>query len=138
PAPTCSWSTSSKNGNEQSVGSQIVPGIWTGSPEGAEALYVWNLLIQPDANIDFGGLHLYYETGASMGFGPDPSVWFADLALWEAQGDVFVGAERLLISMGLAGSLPEPSSLVMMATALACASACARSRRCWTAREACS
>jgi len=114
------------NGNRGGVGSQIAPGLWTGSPTGSEALYVWNLVIGPDVTIDFNNLHLYYEVGASGGVGPNPAVWLADLAIWQAQGDVFIGGEPYLIPLAY---VPEPSSVLLLGTALACLSACAWHRR---------
>jgi hypothetical protein len=101
------------NGNRGGFGEQLAPGVWTGSPTGSEALYVWNLVIQPDVTIDFQNLHLYYEIGASGGVGPDLAVWYQDLAIWEAQGDVFLNGTPFLIPVSL--SVPEPSSWVMLA-----------------------
>jgi hypothetical protein len=110
------------NGNRGGFGSQTSPVTWSGSPTGTEAMYVWNLVIEPNATIDFDGLHLYYETGASGWYGPDPSTWFADLAMWKAQGDVFIGGEPILIPMASTASVPEPSSLWMMVAGLGCLS----------------
>jgi hypothetical protein len=124
------------NGNRGGFGSQTSPVTWTGSPTGAEALYVWNLVIQPDVTLDFNGLHLYYERGASGGVGPDPSVWYADLAIWKAQGDVFIGGEPILIPMAIGASVPEPSGLILAGTALACLSAGTWYRRSRTAGTA--
>jgi hypothetical protein len=117
------------NGNRGGSGSEIAPGLWTGSPTGSEAIYVADLVIQPDVTINFNGLHLYYEVGPSGGVGRDPSVWQQDLAIWQAQGDVFIGGEPLLIPM--AASVPEPPGLVLAGAALCCLSAVAwcRSRR---------
>jgi hypothetical protein len=48
--------------NQGGVGTETLPQVmgWTGSPTGANALYVWNLVIGNDASIDLNGLHLYY------------------------------------------------------------------------------
>jgi hypothetical protein len=117
------------NGNRGGFGVQTSPVTWTGSPTGAEALYVWNLVLEPDITIDLNGLHLYYEKGPSGGVGPDPSTWYADLAIWKAQGDVFIGGEPILIPMAVGVSVPEPSSLLILGTTLASLSACAWIRR---------
>jgi hypothetical protein len=124
------------NGKRGGFGGQTSPVTWTGSSTGAEALYVWNLVIQPNVTIDFEGLHLYYERGASGGVGPDPSVWYADLALWKAQGDVFNGGEPILIPMVAGVAVPEPSSLILAGMALASLSAFAWCRRRRTAGAA--
>jgi hypothetical protein len=117
------------NGNRGGVGVQTSPVTWTGNPTGAEALYLWNLVIQPDVTIDLNGLQLYYENGPSGGVGPDPSVWSTDLAIWKAQGDVFIGGEPILIPMVQATVVPEPSRLVTVGTTLAGLSAFAWIRR---------
>ena len=90
------------NGNRGGYGSEVSPGLWTGSPTGSEALYVWNLVIGNDVTIDLDGLHLYYEAGH----------------LTEGIDDTFIGGEP--IPVPFAGSVPEPPTFVLMAIGLVC------------------
>ena len=64
------------NGKRGGVGTEIdVPNqLWTGSPTGSEALYVWNLEIGNNVTIDLNGLHLYYRAGNLTYDGGAPTV----------------------------------------------------------------